>query len=255
MDLGLQGRKAVVTGGTRGIGRAIAETLAAEGCSVGLCARNAEQVEEAVAAIRATGATATGASVDVADGAALKTWIDSVAAEFGGLDILVANVSALSAAGAMTEEAWRAALEIDILGTIRSIDAALPHIEKSDAGAIVAISSVSALQYFSGPRAYNSMKAALINHMSNMAHALAPQNIRVNTVSPGTIYFEGGVWHQREQQMPEVYKGALAANPMGRMGRPQEVANATAFLASPAASFITGANMIVDGGMTQYVQY
>lgn len=255
MDLGLRGRKAVVTGGTRGIGRAIAETLAAEGCSVGLCARNAEQVEEAVAAIRTTGATATGASVDVADGAALKTWIDSVAAEFGGLDILVANVSALSAAGAMTEEAWRAALEIDILGTIRSIDAALPHIEKSDAGAIVAISSVSALQYFSGPRAYNSMKAALINHMSNMAHALAPQNIRVNTVSPGTIYFKGGVWHQREQQMPEVYKGALAANPMGRMGRPQEVANATAFLASPAASFITGANMIVDGGMTQYVQY
>lgn len=255
MDLGLQGRKAVVTGGTRGIGRAIAETLAAEGCSVGLCARNAGQVEEAVAALKAGGATATGASVDVADGAALKSWIDSVADEFGGLDILVANVSALAAAGAMAEEAWRAALEIDILGTIRSIDAALPHIEKSDAGAVVAISSVSALQYFGGPRAYNSMKAALINHMSNMAHTLAPKNIRVNTVSPGTIYFEGGVWHQREQQVPEVYKGALAANPMGRMGRPQEVANATVFLASPAASFITGANMIVDGGMTQYVQY
>ena len=124
-----------------------------------------------------------------------------------------------------------------------------------DAAAIVAISSVSALAYFGGPRSYNSMKAALINHMSNTAHALAPKGIRVNTVSPGTIYFQGGVWHQRELEQPEVYKGALAANPLGRMGTPQEVANATAFLASPAASFITGANMIVDGGLTPYVQY
>ena len=255
MDLGLKGRKAVVTGGTRGIGRAIAETLAAEGCSVGLCARDAGQVAETVAALRAGGATATGASVDVADAAGLKSWVDSVADELGGLDILVANVSALSRAGDMSEDAWRAALDIDILGTIRSIDAALPHIEKSDAGAIVAISSVSALGYFSGPRAYNSMKAALINHMSNMAHMLAPKNIRVNSVSPGTIYFEGGVWHQRELNQPEAYKGALAANPMGRMGTPQEVANATAFLASPAASFVTGANMIVDGALSSYVQY
>lgn len=255
MDLGLQGRKAVVTGGTRGIGRAIVETLAAEGCSVGLCARDAAQVESTVAALRSGGATATGASVDVADAAGLKSWIDSVAKEFGGLDILVANVSALSSAGAMSEDAWRAGFEIDILGTIRSMDAALPHIEASDAGAVVAISSVSALGYFSGPRAYNSMKAALINHMSNMAHMLAPKGIRVNTVSPGTIYFEGGVWHQREQNVPEIFKGALAANPMGRMGTPQEIANATAFLASPAASFVTGANMIVDGGLSQYVQY
>ena len=249
MDLGLKGKKAVVTGGTRGIGRAIAERLAMEGADVAICARNSDEVAQTVATLQGMGVQATGANVNVGDEAALKTWIDTAASELGGLDVLVANVSAMGAAD------WRESFEIDVLGSIHTAEAALPHLEKSDAGAIVAISSVSALQFFGGVRPYNTMKAALINYMSNLAHELAPKNIRVNTVSPGTIYFEGGVWHTRKVETPEIFKGALDMNPMGRMGSPEEVANATVFLCSPLASFISGTNLLVDGAMTLGVQY
>ncbi len=253
MDLGLKGRKAMVTGGTRGIGRAIAERFAQEGADVAICARNQDEVADAVAALKGMGVQATGASVDVGDKTALTAWIDQAADELGGLDALVANVSAI--ATDVSEEAWRAAFEIDVLATANTVDAALPHLQKSDAAAVVAISSVSALQFFGGVRPYNTMKAALINHMSNLAHELAPKGIRVNTVSPGTIYFKGGVWHVREMETPEIFKGALAMNPMGRMGTPEEVANATVFLASPMASFIAGTNLLVDGAVSVGVQY
>ncbi len=253
MDLGLKGKKTMVTGGTRGIGRAIAERFATEGADVAICARNADEVAETVSALQDMGVRATGTNVDVGDELALKNWIDQAVSELGGLDVVVANVSAL--AGDDSAAAWRDAFDIDMMGTIHTIDGALPHLEKSETGAIVAISSVSALQYFGGVRAYNSMKAALINHMSNLAHALAPKGIRVNTVSPGTIYFEGGIWNKRELELPELFKGALAMNPMGRMGTPNEVANATVFLCSPLASFIAGTNLLVDGALSQGVQY
>ena len=253
MNLGLKGKKAIVTGGSRGIGRAVANRLAMEGANVAICARSGDEVAEAVKALQGMGVRATGGSVDVSDGPALKAWIDSATGELGGLDILVPNVSAM--ASSHTEEAWRGAFEIDIMGTINTVDAALPHLEKSDAGSIVCINSVAALQYFGGVRPYNTLKAALVNHMSNLAHELAPKGIRVNSVSPGTIYSEGGVWHTREFETPEIYKGALAMNPMGRMGTPEEVANATVFLCSPMASFTSGTNLLVDGAMTPSVQY
>ena len=253
MDLGLRGKKAMVTGGTRGIGRAIAERLATEGADVAICARNADEVAATVSALQDMGVQATGTNVDVGDELALKSWIGQAASELGGLDVVVANVSAL--AGDDTAAAWHDAFDIDMMGTIHTIDGALPHLEKSETGAIVAISSVSALQYFGGVRAYNSMKAALINHMSNLAHALAPKGIRVNTVSPGTIYFEGGIWNKRELELPELFEGALAMNPMGRMGTPNEVADATVFLCSPLAGFIAGTNLLVDGALSQGVQY
>ncbi|MDP6873591.1 MAG: SDR family oxidoreductase [Alphaproteobacteria bacterium] len=253
MDLGLKGKKAIVTGGTRGIGRAIANRLATEGADVAICARNGDEIAEAVAALQGMGVQATGAVVDVGDGAALKAWIDQAVGELGGLDVLVPNVSAM--ATTEDEAAWRAAFEIDIMGSINTVEAALPHLEKSEAGAIVAINSVAALQFFGGVRPYNTMKAALVNHMSNLAHALAPRGIRVNSVSPGTIYFKGGVWHTREVETPEIYKGALGLNPMGRMGTPEEVADAAVFLCSPLASFISGTNLLVDGALTPSVQY
>ncbi len=253
MDLELTGRKALVTGGSRGIGRAIAERLAEEGCDVAICARDERQVDAAVTALAAKGVRATGASVDVADGAALRAWVDRSADQLGGIDILVPNVSAL--ASELGDEAWRRGFEIDIMGTVRSVEAALPHLERADAGAIVAIATTAALEFFGGIRPYNSVKAAVINYIANQAVALAPQGIRANTVSPGTIYFEGGVWHQRETAAPEIFQTALSRNPTGRMGRPAEVANAVAFLASPAASFITGANLVVDGALTKRVQY
>ena len=251
MDLGLDGLKALVTGGTRGIGRAIVERLAAEGAEVALCARDAAAVSALVDGLG--DGRAHGAAVDVADAEALKAWVEEAAQAMGGLDIVIPNVSALG--GALGEEGWRRGFDIDIMGTVRTIDAAMPWLEKSAAAAIVVISSTAALEEFFGVRPYASVKAALVNHTSILASNLAPKGIRANTVSPGTIYFEDGTWGQREREAPDVFRIALERNPMGRMGRPEEVANAAVFLASPAASFITGANLVVDGGLTKRVQY
>jgi 3-oxoacyl-[acyl-carrier protein] reductase len=253
MDLGLKGLSAVVTGGTKGIGRAIAETLAAEGANVSICARNAGEVEQAVAALKAKGVKAHGAAVDVADGAALKAWVESAAAAFGGLDIAVANVSALAIG--QDEDSWRKEFEVDMMGTVRLVNAAMPFLEKSRAASIVAISSVSGreVDFAAGP--YGTFKAALIHYAQGLAFQLAGKGIRANTVSPGNTYFPGGVWEQIEKGNPKLYKEALALNPTGRMGTPQEMANGAVFLASPAASFITGTNLVIDGALTRGVQF
>lgn len=253
VDFELKGMKAVVTGGSRGIGRAIVEELATQGCDVALCARNADEVRGTVDALGAHGVRATGASVDVSDGPALKAWIEDAAGELGGVDVLIANVSAL-AMGA-DEAGWRKGLEVDILGTVHAVEAALPFLEQSKAPSIVAIASTAALEIYTGLRAYTPVKAAVIAYVSNLSQYLAPKGIRANTVSPGAVYFKGGVWNQVEQADPERYRDMLERNPMGRMAKPEEVANAVTFLASPAASFVTGTNLVVDGGLTRRIQY
>ena len=253
MDLGLKGLTAVVTGGTKGIGRAIAETLAAEGANVSICARNAGEVEQAVAALKAKGVKAHGAALDVADGAALKAWVDASAAAFGGLDIAIANVSALAIG--QDEASWQKEFEVDMMGTVRLVNAAMPWLEKSKAASVVAISSVSGreVDFAAGP--YGTFKAALIHYLQGLAFQLAGKGIRANTVSPGNTYFPGGVWEQIEHGNPALYKQALALNPTGRMGTPQEMANGVVFLSSPAASFITGTNLVIDGALTRGVQF
>lgn len=253
MDLQLKGRRAIITGGSKGIGRAIADLLADEGCNIAICARNAGEVEAAVAALRGKGINAFGRALDVRDKAALEGWVEASADALGGIDIAVANVSALDMN--RTEEAWINEFEIDMLHTVRTVEAALPHIERSDAGSILVISSVSGLEYdFTSP-AYGTFKAALIHYASRMASTLAPKHIRVNTVSPGNTYFEGGIWQHIERNLPDLFKTALAKNPWGRMATDAEVANAAVFLVSPRASFITGVNLVVDGALTNRVQY
>ncbi len=252
MDLGLKGLKAVVTGGTKGIGQAIAKTLAAEGAHVAVCARNAQEVEASVAELNALGIKAFGMPVDVSDAAALASWVNAAAAEFGGLDIVVANVSALAIAA--DEAAWQKGFEVDMMGTVRLVNAAMPYLEKSAKPSIVTIASVSGreIDFASGP--YGAFKAAIIHYTQGLAYHLAGKGIRANSVSPGNTYFAGGVWNQIEEGNPEFFKVALGMNPTGRMGTPQEMANAVAFLSSPAASFITGTNLVVDGALTKGVQ-
>ena len=253
MKLGLEGRRALVTGGSRGIGRAIADALAAEGCAVGLCARNADQVEQAVRDLERSGAHAIGRAVDVSDHGALESWIKDSAVELGGIDILIANASAL--VSGPTAADFRRALEVDLLHTTTSVESALPFLKRSGSGAIVAIASISGVEdYGFDDVAYGTMKAALLYYMKTLADHLAPQGVRANVVSPGTTYFDGGVWQQVERDRPADFRQALAMNPMGRMARPMEIANAVVFLASDAASFITGANLVVDGGFTRRIQ-
>ncbi len=253
MDLGLKGLNAVVTGATKGIGRAIAETLAAEGCNVAICARNPAEVDQAVAALRARGVKVHGAALDVSDAKALADWVGAAAGAFGGLDIAIANVSALSIG--QDEASWQKEFEVDMMGTVRLVNAAMPWLERSKAASVVAISSVSGreIDFAAGP--YGTFKAALIHYVQGLAYQFAGKGIRANTVSPGNTYFPGGVWEQIEHGNPQLFAQALALNPTGRMGTPQEMANATVFLASPAASFVSGTNLVVDGALTRGVQF
>lgn len=251
MDLGLKEKRVLVTGATRGIGKAIAETFAAEGAHVGICARAAGGVAEAVHALEALGAgagiKAVGDALDVADHRALAAWVSRMAAALGGIDVVVANVSALASGD--TPEAWASQFAVDVMATKTLVDAALPFLERSEAGAIVAISSISAMEV-DEPDAYSAMKAALHPYVKGLSRALAPKGIRANLVSPGTIYFDDGFWGAVKREQPDYFAEMIRLNPLGRMGRPEEIGRVAAFVASPAASFMTGANVVVDGGMT-----
>lgn len=252
MDLQLKGARALITGGSKGIGRAIAEALAGEGCNVAICARNQDEIDAAVQSLTAKDVTAIGKSVDVGDGDALKAWINESADALGGIDCMVCNVSGGNAPG---EEGWRANFEHDILGTVRCVEAALPYLEKSGNASILIISSTAALEKFISAGAYNAMKAALLNYSGALAQDLGTKGIRVNAISPGPIMIEGGAWDRIQQHMKDFYEQTRSQIPLGRMGRAEEVAAQAALLASPRAAFTTGANVVIDGGITKRIQY
>ena len=254
MDLGIAGKKALVTGGTRGIGRATVELLAAEGASVAFCARNQEAVDELAAELKAKGATVFAQAIDVSNEEQLKGFITDAAAALGGLDILVSNVTGGSLKGA---EQWQKSLELDLMPLVHAIDVATPIMEAQGGGSIIAMSSTFGFDnvWPSSPNSYGAFKAAIIRHASAAAHALAPKGIRVNTVSPGPVYFEDGDWGKIKAGRPEVYDKVLGSIPLGRMGDPKEVASVIVSLASPAMGYCVGTNVVCDGGMTVRTQY
>lgn len=253
MDLGLAGRAVLVTGGTKGIGRAIATLFAAEGARVAICARHAGDVAQTVAELARVTPGATGRALDVGDTAALAAWVCEVGEVFGGLDIVVPNVSALAVG--IDPASWHAGFQIDVMGTVGTVQAAMPFLERSDVASITVIASVSGreVDFAAGP--YGAFKAALIHYAQGLAYQLAPKSIRANSISPGNTYFAGGVWASIERDNPALFAEALALNPTGRMATPEEIARATVFLASPAASFVTGTNLVVDGALTRGVQF
>ena len=252
MDLQLKGSKALITGGTKGIGRAIANAIADEGGNVAICARNQEEVDAAVADLAAKGVTAFGQSVDIGDGEAFKAWIDASAEALGGIDCIVSNVSG---GGAQGEEAWRRHLEYDMLGAVRMVEGSMAHLEASDNASVVLISTTAAVEKFMNAGPYNALKAALLNYNGALSQELAPKGIRVNAISPGPIFIEGGAWDNIKQHMTAFYDATVADIPMGRMGSAEEVANQVAFLASPRAGFTTGTNIVIDGGITKRIQF
>lgn len=256
MDLLLKGRNALILGGTRGIGRAIAETLAREGANVAVCARSADQVATTIAALEALGAKATGAAVDVTDGEALKAWIGKAASELGGLHILVSNAGAMAQGN--TPAAWQQNFQLDVLAAVNAFEAAEPYLaqsakESGDAACII-ISSISAAM---ADRAdsYGPVKAALIHLAKGLARQHARRGIRVNVVSPGMVFFEGGIWDTVKKNAPDFFDQANARNPTGRCATPQEIADAAVFLASPRSTYTTGANLIVDGAVSSRVNF
>ena len=253
MDLRLTGRHALVTGGTRGIGRAIVEVLAEEGCRVSFCARSATRVSATEVELRALGFDVRSTSVDITDNAALARWITSSAERFGGVDILVANAGAL--ANTADLDAWRKGFETDVLGTVATVEHAIPYLTASDAGAVVVMSSAAALEIYAGERPYNAIKATLTAYAGGLAQRLAPHGIRVTAVSPGAIMFDGSVWQRAEVERPDAYADMVARTVIGRLGTAREIAQAVAYLASPVAGFVTGTNFVIDGGLTKRIHY
>lgn len=248
MDLDLKGKRAVITGGSKGIGRAVARCFAAEGAHVAICARNAVELTATVTDLKALGVNAYGSALDVANGDALSAWIGESAAKLGGIDALVCNVSALAVGN--SADTWEKSFRTDMMHTVNAVEAAMPFLELSNSGSIVLISSVSGFEVDFAAGSYGAIKAALIHYAKGLSRQLVAKGIRVNCVSPGNTYFDGGIWQNIEKNVPDLFASTLQVNPTGKFGTPEEVANGVVFLCSSVASRISGTNLVIDGALT-----
>ncbi|MGB3377803.1 MAG: SDR family oxidoreductase [Allopontixanthobacter sediminis] len=253
MDLGLKGKKAIVVGGARGIGYAVAELFAREGCDVAITARNEDSVKDAVANLKKYGTKVVGSASDVSEGDDFKAWMQGVVEQLDGCDILVPISSAGAGLGSL--KYWQKAFDVDVMGPVRAIDAVLEGMIERGSGSIVLIATTSAGEAMGGPQAYNAMKASLITYGKQLALANGKHGIRVNVVSPGPVEFEGGNWEMLKGAMEKFYNAMIRQQPQGRFGKPEEIARAIGFLASPAASWCNGSHLVVDGGFTQRTHF
>lgn len=253
MDLGLQGKKALIIGAARGIGLATAELLAREGCDLAITARSEDTVKEAVANLRKYGTNVIGSPVNVKKADEYKAWLGETIEALGGCDILVPFTSAGGGVG--SEKFWHNAFEVDVLGPVRAVEAVLPGMVERQGGSIVLIATTSAGEAMGGPQPYNALKGSLVTWGKQLALAHGKDGVRVNVVSPGPIEFEGGNWEMIKGTMEKFYQSMLRQQPAGRFGKPEEIARAVAFLASPAASWCNGSHLIVDGGFTNRTHF
>ena len=245
MQLKLSGRNAVIAGGSRGIGRSIALTFAQAGANVSLCARGESALRATETELKQLGHNVHAVTCDLADGAAVTSYVTAAAQALGGIDILVNNASGFGSTD--DEEGWAVSINVDLLATVRATRTALPYLEKSR-GSIIHISSISGLKPSARTPPYGAVKAALMQYTLTQAAQFASKHIRVNCIAPGSIEFPGGMWEQRKKSDPALYNGVLNRIRFGRLGTPQEVANVALFLASDAASWVTGQTIAVDGG-------
>lgn len=249
MDLELQGKKVILGGATRGISQATARLLAAEGAELGLFSRNGDALDDLKAEL---GGKVVTREFVWEEREGYKTMLSGLADELGGCDIFIHSISSSGSQGAQD---WEASFQLDILGAVDACETLQPHLAKSGAGSIILMSSTAAVETFLVPQAFNAIKAAVITYGKQLGEAWAAQGIRVNMVSPGPISYPGGNWEGAKAMAPDIYNMVVGQIPFGRMGTPEEVAKAIVFLASPAASYITGTNIIVDGGFTKRVQF
>ena len=252
MDLGLTGKRAIVTGSTKGIGRAIAETLLDEGASVAICARDADGVTAAVEQLAGRG-TVWGKAVDAGNSESLRGFIAEAIEQLGGLDIYVHNTSGKPG---KTFEAWQNNMDVDLMSLIHAADAASQALADSGDGVLISIGTSAVSEHFaSGSNSYTAFKAAVTNWTLGQAQVLGAKGIRCNVVSPGPIWVDGGDWNRVKDARAEFFEATEKGHPMGRLGDVHDVANAVAFLASPAAKHINGANLTVDGGYLKRVDF
>lgn len=246
MPFDFKNKRVVVTGGSRGIGRAIAMGFAAAGADVSICARGAATLEATRAAIAACGVKAHAGPCDLADGAAVEAYVAAAAHALGGIDVLVNNASGFGLGD--DEAAWSSGLAVDVMAMVRASHAAIPSLAASAGSSIIHIASISGLRASTRSAAYGAVKAAMMHYTTSQAAMLARQGIRVNCIAPGSVEFPGGVWEQRRLANEPLYARTLQSIPFGRMGTPDEIAEVALFLASPHARWITGQSLAVDGG-------
>ena len=253
MDLRLHGKRAIVPASTKGIMRRVVDQLIDEGCDVAICSRSEDTVARSLRELSGGKGTAFGRACDVLDKDDYEAWIAEMADEMGGVDIFIPGVSA--GGGMDSEKNWWKNFEVDVLSTVRGCEVVVPLMQEGDGGAITFITTTASVETFAGPQAYNALKASLLVYAKQLSQEVGKDKIRVNCVSPGPIYFDGGVWAMLKDTMAKWYAKTERDHPQGRLGTPEEVADCIVFLSSPAASWVSGTNLIVDGGFTKRVQF